>query len=92
MSSVGLWAQTACLWEVNAHKAGDVNPLHGFDTLAYRDFVLSATAISAYFGLAVESESGSGSQSADRLVAAASTPRNTGIGFFSRVDSLWQNS
>ncbi len=42
--SVGLLAQTACLWEVSARKLGDVNPGHDFDTLRYADFVLSAAA------------------------------------------------
>lgn len=44
-ASIGLLAQTACLWEVIARKAGDVNPEHSFDTLRHADFVLSATAL-----------------------------------------------
>lgn len=42
---IGLWAQTACIWEVSARKAGDVNRLHDFDTLHFTDFLVSAAAI-----------------------------------------------
>lgn len=41
---IGLWAQTACIWEVSARKAGDVNRLHNFDTLHLTDFLVSAAA------------------------------------------------
>lgn len=53
-ASVGLLAQTACLWEVSARKLGDVNPDHGFDTLRYRDFVLSAAAFAPVLDTALE--------------------------------------
>jgi triphosphoribosyl-dephospho-CoA synthase len=52
MSSLALWAQTACLWEVTAGKAGDTNPRHDLDTLHYVDFLLSTAAIAPVLGTA----------------------------------------
>ena len=44
-----LWAQTACIWEATARKAGNVHPGRDFDDLRYVDFLLSAAAIAPIF-------------------------------------------
>lgn len=44
--TIGLCAQTACLWEATAKKPGNVHPHRDFDDLTYVDFVQSAIAIS----------------------------------------------
>jgi triphosphoribosyl-dephospho-CoA synthase len=41
----GLCAQTACLWEATARKAGNVHRYRDFSDLTYLDFALSAAAI-----------------------------------------------
>ncbi len=41
----GLCAQTACLWEATARKAGNVHRFQDFADLTYLDFALSAAAI-----------------------------------------------
>jgi triphosphoribosyl-dephospho-CoA synthase len=46
---LGLWAQTACIWEATARKAGNVHPGRDFDDLRYVDFLLSAAAIAPVF-------------------------------------------
>jgi triphosphoribosyl-dephospho-CoA synthase len=46
---LGLWAQTACIWEATARKAGNVHPGRDFDDLRYVDFLLSAAAIAPLF-------------------------------------------
>src|SRR5689334_7796899 len=43
--SIGLLAQTACVWEATARKAGNVHRYCDFDDAGYLDFVLSAAAI-----------------------------------------------
>lgn len=45
MSSLGLLAQTACIWEATARKPGNVHRFADFDDLTYGDFLLSAAAI-----------------------------------------------
>jgi triphosphoribosyl-dephospho-CoA synthase len=44
MTSVGLRAQAACVWEVTARKPGNVHRFRDFDDATYLDFVLSAAA------------------------------------------------
>ena len=43
--AVALAAQMACVWEVCAHKPGNVNRLHDFADTRFEDFLLSAIAI-----------------------------------------------
>ena len=45
MSDIGLFVQTACIWEVTARKLGNVNRLTDFADVHYVDFLLSAAAI-----------------------------------------------
>jgi triphosphoribosyl-dephospho-CoA synthase len=45
MLSLGLLAQTACIWEATARKPGNVHRHADFPDLAYQDFLLSAAAI-----------------------------------------------
>ena len=42
---VGLWAQTACIWEATARKPGNVHRYCDFPDTTYLDFLLSAAAI-----------------------------------------------
>lgn len=42
---LGLFAQTACIWEATARKPGNVHRFADFADLAYADFLLSAAAI-----------------------------------------------
>lgn len=44
MASIGLYAQTACIWEVTARKPGNVHRYRDFDDSSYTDFLLSAAA------------------------------------------------
>lgn len=45
MLSIGLCAQTACIWEATARKAGNVHRYVDFSDTHYADFLLSAAAI-----------------------------------------------
>lgn len=45
MLSIGLCAQTACIWEATARKAGNVHRYVDFADTHYADFLLSAAAI-----------------------------------------------
>src|SRR5438094_331987 len=45
MSDIGLFAQTACIWEATARKPGNVHPFTDFADTHYLDFLLSAAAI-----------------------------------------------
>lgn len=49
MLSLGLCAQTACIWEATARKPGNVSPVADFADLTYLDFLLSAAAIAPVF-------------------------------------------
>jgi triphosphoribosyl-dephospho-CoA synthase len=42
---LGLWAQTACIWEATARKPGNVHRARDFDDLTYVDLLVSAGAI-----------------------------------------------
>jgi triphosphoribosyl-dephospho-CoA synthase len=42
---IGLFAQTACIWEVCARKPGNVNRLQDFPDAGLTDFLLSAVAL-----------------------------------------------
>src|SRR5438309_4411709 len=42
---LGLWAQTACIWEATARKPGNVHRERDFDDLSYVDLLVSAAAI-----------------------------------------------
>lgn len=53
MSSLGLLAQTACIWEATARKPGNVHRFADFDDLAYGDFLLSAAAVAPVLDQAV---------------------------------------
>jgi triphosphoribosyl-dephospho-CoA synthase len=48
-SSVGLWAQLACVWEATARKPGNVHRFRDFADTTYLDFVHSAAAIASVF-------------------------------------------
>ena len=48
LPSIGLCAQTACIWEVMAKKPGNVHRDRDFDDLTFDDFVLSAIAIAPH--------------------------------------------
>jgi triphosphoribosyl-dephospho-CoA synthase len=52
--SIGLLAQTACVWEATARKAGNVHRYRDFDDAGFLDFVLSAAAISPVLDGAAE--------------------------------------
>jgi triphosphoribosyl-dephospho-CoA synthase len=54
MPSIGLLAQTACIWEATARKPGNVSPVANFADLTYLDFLLSAAAIAPVFDKAGE--------------------------------------
>jgi triphosphoribosyl-dephospho-CoA synthase len=54
MPSIGLCAQTACIWEATARKPGNVSPVADFADLTYLDFLLSAAAIAPVFDKAGE--------------------------------------
>jgi triphosphoribosyl-dephospho-CoA synthase len=45
MISTGLAAQLACIWEVSAHKPGNVHRHRDFDDTSHLDFLASAAAI-----------------------------------------------
>jgi triphosphoribosyl-dephospho-CoA synthase len=45
MPSLGLLAQTACLWEATARKPGNVHRFADFDDATYVDFLMSAAAL-----------------------------------------------
>jgi triphosphoribosyl-dephospho-CoA synthase len=45
MPSLGLLAQTACLWEATARKPGNVHRFADFDDVTYVDFLMSAAAL-----------------------------------------------
>jgi triphosphoribosyl-dephospho-CoA synthase len=45
MPSLGLLAQTACIWEATARKPGNVHRFADFDDASYVDFLLSAVAL-----------------------------------------------
>lgn len=45
MPSLGLFAQTACLWEATARKPGNVHRFADFDDATYVDFLMSAAAL-----------------------------------------------
>ena len=45
LPSIGLCAQTACIWEATARKPGNVHRYCDFDDTSYVDFLLSAAAI-----------------------------------------------
>src|SRR3989440_8449195 len=42
---LGLWAQTACIWEATARKPGNIHRERDFDDLSYVDLLVSAAAI-----------------------------------------------
>ncbi len=44
MTSVGLWAQLACIWEATARKPGNVHRYCDFADTSYLDFLTSAAA------------------------------------------------
>ncbi len=52
--STGLCAKTACLWEVEARKPGNVHRGRDFAGLTYLDFVLSADAVAPILERAAE--------------------------------------
>src|SRR5271156_4582588 len=54
VAAMGLWAQTACIWEVTARKVGDVNPVHDLDTLKFSHFTQAAAAFAPVFDFAVQ--------------------------------------
>jgi triphosphoribosyl-dephospho-CoA synthase len=54
MPSIGLLAQTACIWEATARKPGNVSPVADFAGLTYLDFLLSAATIAPVFDQAGE--------------------------------------
>jgi triphosphoribosyl-dephospho-CoA synthase len=58
MPSLGLLAQTACIWEATARKPGNVSPVSDFADLTYLDFLLSAAAIAPVFDKAAEGHVG----------------------------------
>lgn len=45
MSSIGLHAQLACIWEATARKPGNVHRYRDFADMTYLDFIMSAAAI-----------------------------------------------
>jgi triphosphoribosyl-dephospho-CoA synthase len=45
VSGNGILAQTACLWEATARKAGNVHPTAPFTNMEYMDFALSAMVL-----------------------------------------------
>jgi len=45
MPSLGLFAQTACIWEATARKPGNVHRFADFDDATYVDFLMSAAAL-----------------------------------------------
>jgi triphosphoribosyl-dephospho-CoA synthase len=45
MTSTGLCAQIACVWEATARKPGNVHRYHDFEDAGYLDYLLSAAAI-----------------------------------------------
>src|SRR5437016_494359 len=45
MPSLGLLAQTACIWEATARKPGNVHRFADFDDATYVDFLMSAAAL-----------------------------------------------
>jgi triphosphoribosyl-dephospho-CoA synthase len=49
---VGLFAQTACIWEVCARKAGNVNRLHDFHDMGLTDFLVSAASLAPLMAMA----------------------------------------
>jgi triphosphoribosyl-dephospho-CoA synthase len=49
LSTTGLYAQLACIWEATARKAGNVHRLCDFEDLTYSDFLNSAAAIAPVF-------------------------------------------
>lgn len=49
MTSRGLCAQLACVWESSARKPGNVHPGRGFADSAYLDFLASAVAVGPAF-------------------------------------------
>jgi triphosphoribosyl-dephospho-CoA synthase len=51
---IGLFAQTACLWEVCARKPGNVNRLHDFPDASLADFLLSAVALGPLMEVALQ--------------------------------------
>jgi triphosphoribosyl-dephospho-CoA synthase len=58
MSTIGLWAQTACIWEATARKPGNVHRHCDFVDLGYLDFLLSAAAIAPVMERAAERKVG----------------------------------
>ncbi|MCI0684913.1 MAG: triphosphoribosyl-dephospho-CoA synthase [Gemmataceae bacterium] len=73
-------AELACVWEVRARKAGNVNPDHRFRDLGIDEFYRSATAIAPVIGAAAERSVGAtvlAAIEATREVVASNT--NLGI-------------
>jgi triphosphoribosyl-dephospho-CoA synthase len=80
MLSIGLCAQTACIWEATARKAGNVHRYVDFADTHYVDFLLSAAAIAPILetaSLRSLGESILAAVRATRSVAASNT--NLGI-------------
>lgn len=53
MPSLGLFAQTACVWEATARKPGNVHRFADFDDVTYVDFLMSAAAFQEAMSCAV---------------------------------------
>src|SRR5262249_41298175 len=79
MSDLGLYVQTACIWEATARKAGNVHRFADFGDVTYLDFILSAAAIAPV--MAAASERGVGQTILDAVVATRRVARgNTNLG------------
>ena len=78
-SRVGEWLGQACVAEVSADKPGNVTPAHGFDNVAYQQFLQSASIVAPI--MATAGTSGVG-RTIYKAVAAtrAAVEHNTNLG------------
>src|SRR5262245_51590882 len=76
---IGLWTQTACIWEVMARKPGNVNRSRDFTDMTVVDFLTSAAVLTPFLISAPERAVGRTIMQAI-LARKWVTPRNTNLG------------
>jgi triphosphoribosyl-dephospho-CoA synthase len=79
LTSPGLCAQIACVWETTARKPGNVHRFHDFKDAGYLDYVLSAAAIAPVLELAPDRRVGQTVLDAIRATRQV-TRSNTNLG------------
>jgi len=77
---IGLFAQTACIWEATARKVGNVHRYADFADVTYLDFLLSAASIAEPMSMACHSPLGESIlNTIDARSRVAHTNTNLGI-------------